>query len=134
MPTEGSDPETWVSYWSRILTVIPSENNYGLQVFINKMYPEIGYDSLYITAYDPNAGNVWIVVDGEVFQGYTGNSLTLCTGFDEPGDHHVYAVSMKSDGSKTVSQVYTITAVAADAGYAQVDVSCGIFVSGTVST
>ena len=113
------DPTSWEGYWSRVLTVVPAGSPAGLQVYIsgqedplttNGYTVETGYYGIYITAYDPSAQNVWIVLDGEAIQGYDGNSMSFCAGYDEPGTHTVYAVSVDVNGNQTVSQEYTIIA------------------------
>lgn len=110
MQTQDSAPTEWKSYWDRILTVIPNDSPAGLQMFFNSTETQAntyeaptGFFSLYVTAYDPQAENVWIVFDGEVIQAYNRNCTTASFRFNESGTHEFYAVSMKADGTRTTS-------------------------------
>lgn len=120
MPAADSDPILWEGYWNTILTVVPAEQtgDYPL-VFLNKNDMEAGFYGLYITAYDPNASNVWIVLDGDTKQGRPGNFLTWIDGYNEAGTHEVYAVSMLADGTTRYSDTYTFTTVLNANGYKQ---------------
>ena len=80
------------------MTIVPDEG--GPHLFLNKTEMETGYYGMYITAYDPNASNVWIVLDGDTKQGRPGNSLTWVDGFDKPGEHKVKAIFMDTNGNK----------------------------------
>lgn len=114
LPATDSDPILWEGYWNTIMTVVP-EGQTGIvsypQIFMNKTVLETGYYALYVTAYDPNASNVWIVLDGEAFQGRPDNYFTWVDGYNEPGTHTLCAVSMLADGTTRTSETITFTAV-----------------------
>lgn len=112
LPTANSDQAEWDLFWNSVLTVVP-QNASGLQIYMNKTTVKTGYD-LFITAYDPNAENVWIVMDGEPFQSRPGNNITWIQRYDETGSHTVSAISIDANGNKTSGQQNTINVIQND--------------------
>lgn len=118
-PTADGDPLTWKVYWNTVLTVVPAGTT-GLNIYINSEEADAGYYGFYVTAYDPDAENVWIVLDGEAYQSRPGNSITWVDRYNEAGSHTVSAVSIDSNGVKKTTQnrVFTVSTKEDSALYA----------------
>ena len=110
IPTGKSDqPDKWEVYWDSTLTVVPAGTT-GPHLYLNKTEMETGYYGFYVTAYDPDATNVWIITDGSAQQGLAGNSLSWIDGFEEAGSHTVGATFMYADGTRrsVAEQAFTV--------------------------
>ena len=86
---------------SRVLNVVPKNIQSGFVFFSNVAEPNIG-QAHYLTAYAPGASQIWLDMDGDTFQGWAPNIVTLSNAFQEAGVHHITATAMYPDGTQEV--------------------------------